>query len=156
MRSAVQAVARILDLERAEVLELAGSGDVLILRAGAGWDADLEGLASVPATGESPAGHTLASQAPVVVEDSRRETRFSVPPLLADHGVVAVLNVVIRGDPRPYGVLAANASHPRRFSPDDINFLRAVANVLADAIEHVKIEGELQAGRDRERRLREG
>lgn len=156
MKSAVRAVARVLDLERAEVLELAPSGDVLILRAGAGWDADLEGLASVPAARESPAGYTLESKAPVVVEDLRSETtRFSAPPLLADHGVVAVLDVVIRGDPRPYGVLGANASHPRRFSPDDIYFLRAVANVLADAIGHAKVEDELQAARDRERRLRE-
>jgi signal transduction histidine kinase len=155
MKSAVHAVARTLGLERTEILELAPSGDVLILRAGAGWDADLEGLASVPASRHSPAGYTLESQAPVVVEDLRRDTRFAVPPLLADHGVVAVLNVVIRGDPRPYGVLAANASHPRRFSPDDIYFLRAVANVLADAIGHTKIEDELQAARDRERRLRE-
>jgi signal transduction histidine kinase len=155
MTSAVQAVALILGLERAEVLELAPTGDVLILRAVAGWDAGLEGLASVPASPESPAGYTLEIQAPVVVEDLRHETRFPVPPLLADHGVVALLNVVIRGEPRPYGVLGANASHPRPFSPDDIHFLRAVANVLADAIGHAKVEEELQAARDRERRLRE-
>jgi PAS domain S-box-containing protein len=155
MKSAVQAVARILDLERAEVLELAPSGDVLTLRAGAGWDADLEGVVSVPASRESVAGYTLASQAPVVVEDLRRETRFSVPPPLADDGVVAVLNVVIRGEPRPYGVLGGNACHPRQFSPDDIYFLRAVANLLADAIENANVERELQAARDRERRLRE-
>jgi len=155
MKSAVQAVARILDLERADVLELAPSGDVLILRAGSGWDADLEGLASIPATAESVAGYTLASQAPVAVEDLRSESRFSVPPLLADHGVVAVLNVVIRGGARPYGVLGAKACRPRRFSPDDIYFLRAVANVLADAIGNANVEGELHAARDRERRLRE-
>ena len=155
MRSVVQAVARILDLDRAEVFELAPSGDVLVLRAAAGWDAGLEGLASMPATRESPAGFTLEIQAPVVVEDLRTETRFPVPPLLADQGAVAVLNVVIRGDARPYGVLGANASHPRRFSPDDIYFLRAVANVLADAIGHAKVEDELQAARDRERRLRQ-
>jgi signal transduction histidine kinase len=52
-------------------------------------------------------------------------------------------------------VLGASASRPRRFSPDDIYFLRAVANVLADAIGHAKVENELQAARDRERRLRE-
>ncbi|HTJ74786.1 MAG TPA: GAF domain-containing sensor histidine kinase [Acidimicrobiales bacterium] len=155
MKSAVQAVARILGLERAEVFELAPRNDVLILRVGAGWDAGIEGLASVPATEESPAGYTLESQAPVAVEDLRMETRFSVPPLLADHGVVGVLNVVIRGDSRPYGVLGASATYPRRFGPDDIYFLRAVANVLADAIGHAKVEDELRAARDRERRLRE-
>jgi signal transduction histidine kinase len=155
MKSVVQAVARILDLERAEVFELAPSGDVLILRAAAGWDGGPEGLASVPAARESPAGYTLETQAPVVVEDLRRETRFPVPSLLGDHGVVAVLNVVIRGDVRPYGVLGASASYPRRFSPDDIYFMRAVANLLADAIGHAKVEDELHVARDRERRLRE-
>lgn len=155
MKSAVQAVARILDIERAEVLELAPSGDVLILRAGAGWNSGLEDFASMPAAPDSPAGYTVESQAPVVVEDLRRQTRFCVPPLLGDHGAVAVLKVVIRGDPGPYGVLGVNASHPRRFSPDDIYFLRAVANVLADAIGRAKVENDLQAARDRERRLRE-
>ena len=155
MKSAVEAVARILDVERAEILELAPPGDVLILRAGAGWEADQEGVASVPAARESPAGYTLEIQAPVVVEDLRTDTRFPVPPLLAEHDVRAVLNVVIRGAPGPYGVLGANASHSRRFSPDDVYFLRAVANVLADAIGHAKVEDELEAVRDRERELRE-
>jgi two-component system, cell cycle sensor histidine kinase and response regulator CckA len=99
MNSAVEAVARVLEVDRAEVLELASSGDVLVLMAGAGWDGQLEGEASLGVAGDSPAGCTLASQAPVVVEDSGTETRLSVPPLLADHGVAAVLNVVIRATP---------------------------------------------------------
>ncbi|HWC09902.1 MAG TPA: ATP-binding protein [Acidimicrobiales bacterium] len=155
MKTAVVGVARILCVERAGVFELARSGDDLVLRAGAGWDEALVGHASVPTAREAPPGYTLESQAPVVVEDLRRETRFGVPRLLADHGAVAVLNVVIRGDPGPYGVLGADDSRPRRFTRDDVYFLRAVANVLADAIGSAKVEGELQAARDRERRLRQ-
>ena len=155
MKSAVEGVARILGVEHAEVFELAASGDDLVLRAGAGWDEALVGHASVSAARESPAGYTLESQAPVVVEDLARETPFRVPRLLADHGAVAVLNVVIRGDPSPYGVLGADASRPRRFTRDDVYFLRAVANVLADAIGSAKVEGELHAARNRERRLRQ-
>ena len=155
MKSAVEGVARILGVEHAEVFELAPSGENLVLRAGAGWDEALVGHASVSAARESPAGYTLESQAPVVVEDLARETPFRVPRLLADHGAVAVLNVVIRGDPGPYGVLGADASRPRRFTRDDVYFLRAVANVLADAIGSAKVEGELHAARDRERRLRQ-
>jgi PAS domain S-box-containing protein len=155
MKSAVEGVARILGVERAGVFELARSGDDLVLRVGAGWDEALVGHASVPSAHESPAGYTLESQAPVVVEDLGRETRFRVPQLLADHGAVAVLNVVIRGDPGPYGVLGVDASRRRRFTRHDVYFLRAVANVLADAIGSAKVEGELHAARDRERRLRQ-
>ena len=155
MRSAVEGVARTLGVERAEVFELGSSGDALVLRAAAGWDAPLLGHASVPAVRTSPAGFTVESQAPVVIEDLARETGFCVPPLLAGHGTVALLNVVIRGHPSPYGVLGADSSCPRRFSKDDVHFLRAVANVLADAVGHAKVEGELQAARDREKRLRQ-
>lgn len=81
-----QGVARILGVERAGVFELARSGDDLVLRAGAGWDEALVGHASVPTAPESPAGYTLESQSPVVVEDLGRETRFGVPGLLADQG----------------------------------------------------------------------
>ena len=153
MKSAVQGAAQILDVDRAEILELAPSGEVLVLRAGAGWDEALVGRACVPTGPESPAGCTLESQTPVVVEDLGRETRFRVPGLLASHGAVALLNVVIRGDPGPYGVFGVNASRRRRFNRDDVYFLRAVANVLADAIGSANVEGELQAARDRERRL---
>lgn len=155
MRAAVEGVARTLDVERAEVFELAPSGDVLVLRAAAGWDEPLLGHASVPTARTSPAGYTVESQAPVVVEDLARETELRAPQLLADHGTVALLNVIIRGHPSPYGVLGVDSCRPRRFSRDDVYFVRAVANVLADAIGHAKVEGELQAARDRERRLRQ-
>jgi signal transduction histidine kinase len=155
MKSAVEGVARTLGVERAEVFELAPSGDVLVLRAAAGWDEPGLGHTSVPTDRTSPAGYTVEFQAPVVVEDLERETEFRVPRVLADHGTVALLNVVIRGHPSPYGLLGADSTNPRRFSRDDVNFVRAVANVLADATGHANMEGQLQAARDCEQRLRQ-
>ena len=46
--------------------------------------------------GESQAGYTLLSNAPVVVEDLATETRFHGPALLTEHGVVSGMTVVIR------------------------------------------------------------
>lgn len=95
MRSEVEGVAGTLCVERAEVFELAPSGDVLVLRAAAGWDDPQLGRVSLPTAPTSPAGYTVESQAPVVVEDLGREAEFCVPRLLADLGTVALLNVVI-------------------------------------------------------------
>ena len=89
---------------------------------------------------ESQAGHTLLSGEPVIVEDLGTETRFSRPRLLHNHGVVSGMTVIIPGQDRPFGVLGAHTTTRRRFTQDDINFLQAVANVLAAAIKHHEAE----------------
>jgi GAF domain-containing protein len=60
--------------------------------------------------------------------------------LPTEQGVVSGLSVVILGPQRPFGVLGAHTSRRRTFSKDDINFLQAVANVLATAIERKRVE----------------
>src|ERR1700688_3564315 len=89
---------------------------------------------------ESQAGHTLLSKEPVIVEDLGTETRFSRPRLLHNHGVVSGMTVIIPGQERPFGVLGAHTTTRRRFTQDDVNFLQAIANVLAAAIKHHQAE----------------
>jgi GAF domain-containing protein len=59
--------------------------------------------------------------------------RFTPPPLLREHGVVSGMTVVIADRERPFGVLGAHTQSLRPFSEDNVNFLQAVANVLAIA-----------------------
>ena len=93
---------------------------------------------------QSQAGYTLASNAPVIVEDLTRETRFSGPLLLRDHGVVSGMSVMIPGSGRPFGVLGAHSSKRRKFQTEDIHFLESVAHILAAAIERRKSEGAIR------------
>ncbi|MFA7097813.1 MAG: PAS domain S-box protein, partial [Gammaproteobacteria bacterium] len=81
---------------------------------------------------------------PVIVADLRRETRFSGPPLLHDHGVVSGLSVIVRGRERPYGVLGAHTTRRRLFTEDDGHFLQAVANVVGAAIERGRADEEVR------------
>jgi len=132
---AVSLVARTLGVEYCKVFELLPDGDALILKAGMGWKAEYAvDQFTVSAGKESQAGFTLRSDEPVVVEDLRTESRFIGSPLLRDHRVVSGMSVIIRGPERPYGVLSAHTTSMRRFAPDDVSFLSAVANVLAEAI----------------------
>jgi PAS domain S-box-containing protein len=142
--SVCERVARTLGVEFCEILELQPDGETLLLRAGVGWNQGVVGRATVAAGRQSQAGYTLASNAPVIVEDLTRETRFSGPPLLRDHGVVSGMSVMIPGSGRPFGVLGAHSSKRRKFQTEDIHFLESVAHILAAAIERRKSEGAIR------------
>ena len=56
----------------------------------------------------------------------------------------------------PFGILEVDSREPRRFTRADTDFLRTYANLLADAIERVRILRELRAAvAEKERLLRE-
>jgi PAS domain S-box-containing protein len=148
MQTAAALVAETLGVEYCKVLELLPSGNELLLRAGVGWQEGLVGQLKVGAGLDSQSGYTLVSDAPVIVEDLRTETRFNGPPLLHSHNVISGMSVIIRGRGRPFGVVGAHTASHRIFTRDDIYFLQAIANVLAEAIERDKVEQELQASRD--------
>src|SRR5205085_8507884 len=95
-------------------------------------------------------GYTITSGGPVLVEDLRTETRFVPSEFALKLGVVSGLSVVIasRKD-RPYGVVSVHSRRPRRFGGDDVNFVQAIANVLATAIERRESEAALRESDER-------
>jgi diguanylate cyclase (GGDEF)-like protein/PAS domain S-box-containing protein len=84
---------------------------------------------------DSHAGAALESGLHVIVDDWSSEPRFSMPPTLRVLGVRSSLAVPIAGKERPYGVLDLHSTEPSRFTPQDVHFAQASANVLADALE---------------------
>lgn len=148
MEEAVTAVADVLDVEHAKVLELLQDGSGLLLRAGVGWQEGLVGSAIVPGEGDSQAGYTLLQKGPVLIEDLATETRFTGPQLLHDHGVVSGASVVIEGTRRPYGVLGVHTTRRRSFDEGDLSFLQAIAFVLSEAIERHSAEAGLRRSLD--------
>jgi PAS domain S-box-containing protein len=141
-QSAAEFVADIMTVPYVEVLQLRPDKK-LRLAAGVGWKPGLVGSATVKAGLGSQGGYTLATVGPVVLDDLATETRFRPPALLADHGVVSGLTVVIGSPTAPYGVLGAHTDLHRVFAEDDVNFLQAVANVLAAAIDRQQNEDRL-------------
>ena len=147
---ATAAIAETLHVEYCKVLELQPGGGALLLRAGVGWRAGLVGSALVDAGRDSQAGFTLLCDAPVIVSELARESRFDGPPLLLEHAVVSGMSCVIRGaDGTAWGVLGAHTTRLVSFTDDDVAFLVAVANILSDAIHRDRVE---QALREADRR----
>jgi HTH-type transcriptional regulator, bacterioopsin transcriptional activator and related proteins len=151
MDEAVALVARTLEAEYSEVVEILSGGEELLIVAGVGWDEGVVGDTIVSAGFGSQAGYALISEEPVIVEDLATETRFDPPSLLVEHGAVSGMSVVIHGQQRPFGVICADTTSHRTFSEDDINFLQAVANVLAMAIERKEAQQKLDEVREAER-----
>jgi len=147
----VACVARTLSVEFSKVMELLPGGEALLTRAGVGWENGVVGSETERAGLGSQSGYTLSSEGPVFSEDLREETRFRPPPTILEHGAAGSVTVVIHGGDGPFGVLGAYTGSRRNFSGDDANFLQAIANVLATAIEREKAEERVEHGREAER-----
>ena len=148
MDEAATLVAHTLGVEFCEVLQILPDTQALHLRAGVGWKAGLVGHATVGTETSSHGGYTLLSREPVIVEDLRTEQRFTAP-LLQDHGVVSGVSVIIHEQHQAFGALGAHTTRQRVFAADDINFLQAIANVIAEAVGRVRAEAQLREAQKR-------
>lgn len=151
MEHAVRLVASALKADRVRVLELTPNGQDLLLRAGVGWRDGQVGTAMVSLE-NTQVGYLFHSSEPLIIEDFRTDDRFRVSQLLQEHPVRSGIRAVIRGVSAPFGELAAYTKRPRRFTEQDSAFMRAVANVLAEAFVRLKAE---QSREETLRRLRE-
>ncbi len=144
-----RAVTETLDVEFSEVLEWRPERNDFLLRAGVGWGKAQVGVTTVEVEGPSLAAFTLAKGIPVVVANLERESQFSAPKLLRDHGIVSGGSVVISGTNCLYGILGVDSRQERSLSPDDVHFLQSAANVLAAAIDRQRAEQALKKGEAR-------
>jgi diguanylate cyclase (GGDEF)-like protein len=131
---AAELLRRVLGIEIVGVLKLDASANEFEVVAHVGIPPELRN-ARIPAGFESHPGFTLATGAPVVVEDWDEETRFGKSPLAAQAGAKSAAAVPIAGEGTTWGVLGGFTREKVSFTPEDISFMQAMANVLANAIE---------------------
>ena len=134
-------VGEALGTDLAKLLELQADGRTLLVRAGVGWAPGVVGQVRVEAHEGSSEGHALRTGEPVISTDLAQEMRFSTPEFLHENGVRALVNVVIIGGKgRPhYGVLEVDSRTPREFDKNDISFLQTYANLLAAAVDRLRV-----------------
>jgi HAMP domain-containing protein len=144
LNQAVTLVSQTLEVEFCRILELLPEKNAMLFRAGTGWKKGTTGSAAISAGPDSQAGFTLQSGEPVVITDLQTEKRFQSDPLLLEHRIVSGVSVAIAAHGRTFGVLGAYASRRREFNSDDLQFLLAVANALAVAVDQRRFEAELK------------
>lgn len=152
LQHAVALVTQTLAVDYGEIMEWVAREHVLRFRAGIGWPERFRNRAYIDDSPTSQAGYALQTNAPVMVQDLQTEQRFS-GALLQTYQVRSGVSVLIGGPPHPFGVLGIHAKRRRIFTADDVHFLQAVANVLAQSIAHRQVVEALQQSEARLRQI---
>ena len=158
LTEACRLVGEALGTDLAKVMQLQDNGETLLVRAGVGWKPGVVGEVTLKATDDTSEGVALKTGEPMISPDIDQETRFHYPAFLTDHGVKAVANVIIIGgkDRPPFGILQIDSRTPRQFTEDDTAFLSSYANLLAAAVDRLRVIGEMRNGEARLRLALEG
>jgi len=146
-----------LGTDLAKIVKLQDDGHTLLVRAGVGWKPGVVGKVTIQAGDDTSEGLALKTGEPMISPDIGKETRFTYPPFLTENGVRAVANVVIIGgkDRPPFGILQVDSREPRQFTGEDTVFLRSYANLVAAAVDRLRVMEDVREGEERLRRSHE-
>ncbi len=133
-QQAAARTASALEADRSGVFELLPNRTQLVLRDGVGWTDDLLGTAKVGVGRESLQGYTLMNRQPVTLSDIHSEIRFKIPAFMESANGGSAICVPIAGSDEPFGTLLVCTVEKRHFSEDDVHFVQAIANILAEAV----------------------
>jgi len=116
----------------------------LLMLAGTGWKNGVVGETMMFDRQDSQLGFTSVTGEVVALNDVAAQTRFKLPPLLAEHGVVSGVTAAIPTRGLPFGVLAVFSTHQRVFTSDEVQFLLSAANTIGMAAERRQAEAGMQ------------
>ncbi|GAA0600710.1 HWE histidine kinase domain-containing protein [Craurococcus roseus] len=141
LTEACRLVGEALGTDLAKVVELQEDGETLLVRAGIGWKPGVVGQVALKLRDGTSEGHAIKTGEPVISSNIDDEDRFEYAPFLKENGVKAMVNVLIIGadDHPPFGILQVDSRKPREFSESDITFLRGYANLLAAAVDRLRV-----------------
>jgi signal transduction histidine kinase/PAS domain-containing protein len=142
MEEASEALAHNLGADLACLFLRPPQDEKLLLRASAGWRTAEERDSTPPLAGGGPVATGFRSAAPLIFKDLAGDPRFSSRDSLAGQGVTSGALVRIEGREAPLGMLGVFTREARAFTPHDVNFLQAIAAVLAEAIARQDIDTE--------------
>ena len=142
-RDIVSLVCETLGVEFAEVIESLPSGSGWVLLAGRGWAKPTVAVFDADTARRAEAARS--SVGPIEVGEAATDPRLAADAHLRTHGVGSGAILRVPGPSElPVRLLAAYSRARRRFTTDEIEFLRALADVLGMAVERKRLEGELK------------
>lgn len=114
------------------------------LRASSGSAATALPLHAGLLTPGSPAARAALTGSPVLVENVDEEPEL-IRVLPADQrGIKSSVTVPIAGEPQVWGLLGAYSRLPQAFTEHDVNFVVALTNILAEAIERQQTQDAME------------
>ncbi len=105
----------------------------LLVEAGVGWHEGVIGNVVSRADESSPQGRAFITGKPVICSNVNTDLSFVLPTFYAEHGIISTIDVVIKKEGQPYGVLEIDSPIEQDYDRHDVNFLTGFANILAEA-----------------------
>jgi diguanylate cyclase (GGDEF)-like protein len=143
VEDAVSLLTEQLGVDFVHVFEAMADTSFVTMTASRGHRASGPELLSTDPT-SSPVSFALVTQETVICDDLALEARFEVPDLWVRSEAMSVIEAPIPGQDSPAGVLGVGCRSPRLFSEEDVNFVVAVANVLAAAAARIRAENAIR------------
>ncbi len=123
----------------------------LLVEAGVGWHQGVIGRVVSRADASSPQGRAFSTGEPVICGDLSKDLTFVLPSFYAEHDIISTVDVIIKKEGRPYGVLEIDSPVQQNYDEHDINFLTGFANVVAEAVNTSRRNSEMQIAIDQTR-----
>src|SRR3984893_4012830 len=154
LTEAVRVCADGLSVPFSKVCQYRAEHNDLLIVAGYGWQDGVIGHVVSRADMSSPQGRAFTTGKPSIIDNLQNEAGFDPPPFYAAHGIVSIIDVIIKGnDDQPYGILEIDNDQQHDYDQYDINFLTGFANVLAEAVLTASRGAALQVSVDRMKAL---
>jgi signal transduction histidine kinase len=154
LKEAVRVCAEGLSVPFSKVCRYRAEENDLLIVAGFGWQDGVVGRVVSRADMSSPQGRAFTTGLPSIIDDLQKVAGFDPPPFYAAHGIVSIIDVIIKGsDEQPYGILEIDNDKQHDYDQYDINFLTGFANVLAEAVSTASRGEALQVTVDRMKAL---
>ena len=134
LTEAARVCAEGLDVPFSKICRYREAENDLLIEAGYGWNADVVGIVVSRADKSSPQGRAFITGQPSISRDLRKDGDFKLPAFYAQHRIISTIDVVIKGNGHPYGVLEIDSDEQHDYDEHDIDYLTGFANVLAEAV----------------------
>ncbi|HEY4621981.1 MAG TPA: GAF domain-containing protein, partial [Gaiellaceae bacterium] len=142
LERAVVLIAEVLAVEHVQLFELLPDGSTLVSRASVSGERRMLTRLKLERPADSQASFTLHERAPVIVNDFRRETRFSPSRTQRALEIRTAVSIPLFGrGARPYGVLEIG-SRGRLSPPAEAvaDFLQGAGHLVVPAVERARVE----------------
>jgi two-component sensor histidine kinase len=145
LQRAVGQAARATGVGHTKIMRYRTEHGDLLAEAGFGWRPGVVGKARFGIDTASPPGRALQTGQAVLIDDIRDSSEFRQHPVIEEHGIVSLLNVPIRFDGIVWGTLEADSEEPNHFGEADIEFLEAMAALVAGALQRRQAVAQVEA-----------
>lgn len=153
MREVINTVVSTLKVDYCEFLELLPDDECMLLSAGLRSPAErCVSTLMAEAGPQTLSGFTLLHEQTAITEDFRTDVHFRPTTRHQDNYIISGITMLVHNS-APYGVIGAYTTVRRHFTPEEIDFLQSMANILSEVIERRELEAALRMSEDKYRTL---